>query len=346
MRPDDADRIEPDGLIELDGDTPVTSALAEPDEKVWWNTYSPRFEMPISFSGSALVLASFLGLLVLVLFIAYNIGGKPKGPTQIAMVDGDDESGLGTAGSGGNPDPIVTGESAPTAQDFANVLPNPDLTLPEVREELRKQIQLDDPNAQLPISSEKAAGLMALDEEIRKALLGQKKGAGGPNAEGDQGTGKGKGGTGADSTRARSLRWIMRFKTTSGRDYLNQLSAIGAEVIVPVPPDNKQAHLFKDLANPRPGTFVTEKDWGRLADKIQFSDYTRKSVLEVSEALNLDFTPKLFMAFFPRELEDRMSRLEKGHQNRRSEDIEETVFEVIARGGKPEIIVSSQKIKR
>ena len=203
-----------------------------------------------------------------------------------------------------------------------------------------------DKNSPIPIADQNAASISALDKSIQDKLYGQKKGTGGPGVQGDGGQGSGPGGTGSDSTRARSLRWIMRFKTAGGRDYLNQLSSLGAEVVVPLVSDPKQAHLFSDLSNPKPGTMMTDKDWARLGGQIQFMDHTRKSVLEVSEALNLDFTPKVFMAFFPRDLEDKLSRMERGYQNRRSEDIDETVFEVIFRGGKYEMIVASQKIKR
>jgi hypothetical protein len=337
------DRDDRDELDEVEDET---DALAEPDEKTFWNTYSPRHEMPISHVASALILLSFVGLLALFGMFALNSSNR-KG-AELGLYSGDDDSGVGTEGSGGVENPITIGDNTAMKEDLQKIVPNLDQTLPQVKEELKKIFDADNPNSSTPISDDKLAPLLALDEKLRDKLLGtgQKKGSGGPNAQGDQGNGQGSGGTGADSTRARSLRWIMRFKTAGGQDYLNQLSYLGAEVVVPLPPDNKQHYLFKDLANPKPGTMTTEKDWDRLAGQIQFSDYTRKSVLEVSQALNLDFTPKLFLAFFPRELEDRMSRMERGHQNRRSEDIEETVFEVIVRGGKYEIVVASQKLKR
>jgi hypothetical protein len=330
-----------------DLDRTETDALAEPDDQTFWNTYSPRFEMPISYVGSALVIVSFFGLLMLFSYLSLTVSNNRPG-AQLAIIGGDDDSGLGEAGSGGKENPITLGENAAMREDLKNILPNLDQTLPQVKDDIRKSFEFENPNSNIAISDEKLAPIASLDEAIQKKLLGigQKKGNGGANAEGDEGTGKGKGGTGADSTRARSLRWIMRFKTASGRDYLNQLSSLGAEIVVPLPPQNKQAYLFKDLANPKPGTNMTDNDWNRLAGQIQFSDYSPKSVREVSESLNLDITPKLFLAFFPKDFEEKLSRMERGHQNRRTEDIEETVFEVIFRGGKYEMVVASQKLKR
>jgi hypothetical protein len=344
MRTDDHDDREDKDETEL----ATPAALSEPDEKTFWSTYSPRFEMPISYTGSALIIASFVGLLAVILYLSTYFGKESPGAVMSMVDGGDDAFGAGKAGDGGVENPITIGQNTPTPEDIANILPTPDLTLPEVTENLRKDLKLDDLNAQIPIASENAAALAALDKQLRDKLLGigQQKGSGGRNVKGDGGDGPGDGGTGADSTRARSLRWIMRFKTTNGRDYLNQLSALGAEVLVPLATDPKNSHIFRDLANPKPGTMATDSDFARLAGKIQFSDYTKKSVREMRDALGLDFTPRLFLAFFPKKLEEEMQRMEKGFRNRRSEDIEETVFEVIVRDGKPQIFVADQKLKK
>jgi hypothetical protein len=53
-----------------------------------------------------------------------------------------------------------------------------------------------------------------------------------------------------------------------------------------------------------------------------------------------------FWAFFPRGLEDELSRKELAYRNRRSEDIEETIFSVLIRGGSYEVVVVAQTPKR
>ena len=57
-------------------------------------------------------------------------------------------------------------------------------------------------------------------------------------------------------------------------------------------------------------------------------------------------TPTAFWAFFPKELEEKLARMETGYRNRRSEDIEETIFRVTIRGGSYELVVDDQRIKK
>lgn len=324
---------------EQHSDPDPTQVLAEPGDSTFWGTYSPRYEMPISYTASALILASFVGLLAVILALASQTT-RDKPPPVLSVYPGPDDTGDGER-ERGHENPLVVGDNTPTQEDISRVLPNPSVILPQVKEDIRQAILSDDPNFDQPIPDEKAVGYKLLDEEVRKKLLniGQRKGS----PDGKEGA---VGGTGSDSTRARSLRWVLRFKTNSGRDYLSQLSALGAEVLVPLNEDSKKHHMFKDLANPKPGTLATDKDMDRLSRLIQFTDFTRKSVREVADTLGLDYTPKLFLAFFPRDMEDKLSRLEKAYQNRRSEDVEETAFEMVMKGGKYEIIVASQKLKK
>lgn len=53
-----------------------------------------------------------------------------------------------------------------------------------------------------------------------------------------------------------------------------------------------------------------------------------------------------FWAFFPRELEDELARKEQHYRNRRPEDVEETVFRVVVRGGACEVVVWGQTPRR
>jgi len=83
-----------------------------------------------------------------------------------------------------------------------------------------------------------------------------------------------------------------------------------------------------------------------LAGKIRFSDARHNAVQGVAGAVGLDFTPRTFWAFFPKELEDKLARLETGYRNKRSDDIEETIFRVTMRGGSYDVIVDEQRMKR
>jgi hypothetical protein len=137
----------------------------------------------------------------------------------------------------------------------------------------------------------------------------------------------------------------MRFNTKSGRDYLDQLKALGAVVMIPVPPKNDKMYILRDLGNPQVNQFATDADIAEQSTKIQFQDVRKASNEAIQEALRLPFTPVAFWAFFPKELEDTMSRLEVAYQNKRAEDIKETVYQVIFTGGQPRLQVVKQKLK-
>ena len=76
--------------------------------------------------------------------------------------------------------------------------------------------------------------------------IGQKKGDGATGNGGEGGPGAGTG-TRADNTHARTMRWVIAFKTLGGRDYLDQLQGFGAKLIVPMA-DGKTMMLFRSLA--------------------------------------------------------------------------------------------------
>lgn len=319
----------------------------EPADETFWQTYSPNLELPLATIASifahVLIVAALIGLLVLA------SRGPEKSSVPIMLVDGgSDATGDGSVGSGGVADPIAIGGAAPKPQDF-DALPLPN-ALPDVRKDIQDRIAIDDPNAVTKMSDEKAAAYGSLDKALQDKLLGlgQKKGTPGGAGSGDTGQpGTGGGGTGADSTRARGLRWVVRFKTNSGRDYVDQLAGLGAVIAVPAPPDYKKSMLvFRTPANPAAQSVATDQDFRAFGGQIQFCDFKRESVQQVSEALNLKFTPPAFWAFFPKELEEELSRKETGYRNRRAEEIEETKFQVVSRGGKYEAVVVEQTFKR
>ena len=313
----------------------------EPGSEVFWKTYNQNLELPI-----AVLMAGFLhvlivaGLILGMWFIGRSTPDKESVP--IALVDnGEDDNGKGNPNNGGVEDPLTKGDVSPIAADF-QALPLPDnVTLPEIQQEIQDRLELDKDLATVKITEEKAAAYAGLDQTIRDKLLpvGQKKGTGAGPA--------GPGGTGSDATRARSLRWVMRFKTSSGRDYLDQLAGLGAIVVVPIPPDNKSAYVFRELSNPKPGEVVSEAEWHRLAQQIQFCDFKQDSVRQVSGELGLaSVKPHMFWAFFPKSLEDRLAKLEREYQNRSADAIEETVFQVTMTNGRYELVVVRQTLKK
>ena len=319
-----------------------------PPEDAFWQVYSPNYELPIASLISILAHVLLVAGAGAILLLAFH-SGTDKTSVPISLVEGGfDDAGDGSPGSGGIADPLARGDQAPSQQDFA-ALPLP-TDLPTIKDEVAKQIALEDPAASIRLSDEKAAELALLDKAIRDKLLGagQRQGSGTGVGSGDSGqSGTGPGGYGADSTRARGLRWVIRFRTSSGRDYLAQLRSLGAILVVPTPPDFKnRMYIFRDLNNPVPGTVMTPEDWDTLANQIRFCDFKQESGRQISEAIGLPFTAPYFWAFFPKGLENDLARMETSYQNRRAEDIEETVFQAVQRAGRFELVVARQTLKR
>ncbi len=331
----------PDGVVLLEDPT-------EPDEE-FWQLYSPNFEMPIGWVAGILVVALMFAAVVAIVALANREADKSGVPIILSPDDGDADAGDGKLGGGGqeNPKVIADFQSKPSQEDISQILPDIS-TLPEVKDEFNKKVQAEDPDAQIAFSDAKAIEYKSLAEDVRNKMLGigGKKGTPGGSGTGDGPAGDGNSGKGVNGSRARSLRWVLLFRTSSGRDYLDQLAAIGAEVAVPIPPDNKELILFKNLKNPGKGERMTQDQLIRLSGQMQFSDIKRESVQSVSDALGMDFTPSSFWAFFPKGAEVELAKLEKGYNNRQPEDIAETKFRVEMVGGRYRFVVSEQKLRR
>ena len=149
------------------------------------------------------------------------------------------------------------------------------------------------------------------------------------------------------AARYRRAWTCVQLQTVRGAstDYLAQLQAMGAQILVPIPggPDSL---FIADITNPSGQRKASDADLRSLAGKIQFSDSRRDAVQGVAGALGLDFTPKTFFAFFPKGMEEQLAREETKFRNRRAEDIEETVFRVTIRGGTYTLVVDEQIAKK
>jgi len=336
-------RIDPDALSEFEAMRPG------PPEEEFWERYNRRLEFPLS-TVAAVLLHVLIAVVIIRVLLVLAASAPDRSSVDIKMVPemgGLDDDGGGMAGSGGAPDPLAKGENDPWKANAA-VLPDAS-TLPKVQEDLRKAINLDEPGVDAQVSAANAAQYEAVDVELKKKLLGigVKKGSGAEGGKGFDGSkGTGPGGAGANSSRARSLRWVMRFSTADGQDYVAQLAAMGAVILVPLPPENKDCLYFADLKNRDNRKMATAADINALAGQIKFSDTRAESVRGVCDALGVREAARSFWAFFPRGLEDELSRKETNYRNRKAEDIEETVYRVIARGGTYEIIVDDQTPKR
>lgn len=307
--------------------------------------YSPNFEMPISWVSGVLVVALLFAAVVAIVALANREDDKSGVPIVLGPDGGDDDSGDGKDGGGPEKPALADFNTPASKEDFQAVLPE-NVSLPEVKDKVLDKIRAEDPDADIAVSDKAAASYGGLGEELQKKLLGGGKPGPGTGTGGGESGKDGNGGKGASSSRARSLRWVLQFRTYSGRDYLDQLAALNAEVALPLPPDNNRFILYKNLKNPGKGEIMSQDQLVRLSGQIQFSDIRRESVRSVADALGVDFAPNSFWAFLPRTVEDELSRLEKGYNNRQPEDIAETKFQVQIVGGRYKFVVSEQTLKR
>lgn len=315
-----------------------------PPDESFDEKYNKHLEFPVSLVGAVLFHVFVGAVIVFALGVLLAGQDKPTVPVKLVNLTGMDEVGEGSAGSGGEEDPFFKANGDPV-KALQDSLADPS-KLPEVKEDIRQTIKYLDPTGNLPISNANAAAYKGLEESVRKKLLGARQGSGPGKGSGFDGTqGTGPGGTGADSTLGRNMRWVLRFKVSSGRDYLEQLRAMGAELLIPIPGSDKCV-LISDLNKESDQRQASDDDLRRMSEKIKFSDSRPEAVRGVSQTLKLDFTPKSFWAFFPKEIEQDLAKKETGYRNRRTEDIEETIFRVTVRGGSYELVVDEQTLKR
>lgn len=311
----------------------------EPDgvlEQPFYERYNSRLEMPIAIAAAVLVPVAMFFLVVVYLTMP-NSADTSTPP--IKWLDGEDDSGEGSMGSGGE-EALAVG-MAPRQADLDRVLNKADIN--KVKEELEKAIKIDGvTDVDIPDST--AAALGSLHESIREKLAGQKKGTGGPGTGGNAGAGTGPGGTGADSTQTRALRWIIKFDTSSGKDYLDQIAGLGGRVLVQVQGDNKRMYYFKNPGHSEK-RIASDADYEEINGWLRFSDIREKSVEAVAQALNLGYTPPMFIVFFPKPLEAKLDKLEREYRGRDPKDIKETVYKVVRKGGEYDLFVIDQKTK-
>jgi hypothetical protein len=205
--------------------------------------------------------------------------------------------------------------------------------------------------------SETGKALARMDDGLARKLrdgLNPGKGQGGPGSGGGKGSGQGTGeGPGVGPGKAtlqqrekRMLRWNMQFTASTGIEYLSQLKGLGAILAFPVTEGAEPRFMIvRDL---RPGGKLLDEDVSKI-DRIFWFDTKERSVRDIVSVLGIRLPrmPDRFVAFMPKDLEDKLFAMERNHVEkvlRRTFDedrIEETRFRVVPNGRgkyKPELL--------
>jgi hypothetical protein len=341
---------------------PKADAPTPPEER-FWKRYSPHGEAPLSAVGSFTIHLLVGGLLVLALAataaaLAKTSRNLPIEPVRLKI----------PGGGGGHKQGTGDGPNIGGAEDVGQEGGKDEFNIPGINEDVPKvkltpaevktvqeKFAPEDARYIARSNSETAKALARLEDGIRKKITPGPgtpgKGQGGSGQGGGKDKGKGKGvGPGEGDGKAtltqrekRMLRWHMRFTANNGREYVEQLRALGAILAFPTregaDPDYK---LVRDL---HPKAKLLSEDLSNI-QRIYWIDDKPRSVNDVCQYLGLNIRPSRFVAFMPEELEADLYRMERNYVEkvlRRKFDeelIDETNFVVVFKGGKyrPELL--------
>jgi len=321
------------------------SITGEPSEEHFWQKYSPRYEFPISNVASVAV--HVLALFAIVYLTSRLMKNDDVPPVRIVGHKVPSESlGILPGGAATEGGPKEEAKDREQSTDPKRVVPDPklknDAALPKIQIPglpLEPSPFLFDP----PIAKEKPGlkRLADLNEQLKGRIDEINRGTGKNPASKEPGNGKDgpQGGVKPpDSTVERMNRWEILFRTKDGADYLKQLNAFKAKVVIPEPPDWKTNRLFDELTSPNAGRPLKDQE----LPPMHFVDNKKDSASKVARALGLDFDPPYFIAFFPKEFENDLAAKEQSYRNRKADQIFSTTFRVIERRGEFVITVSDQ----
>lgn len=313
--------------------------LAPPEEQ-FWDRYSPHHEFPLSSVGSVALHIGALVLFVLALWLLSRMTISDKTPVPmrtVTLTDGDGPEGRGSGGGTDRKENID-----PVRQNNPRDVPKVNLeqVAPEVKKYLPKSHDQNGPRPEDLPNLNKYAGL---DPDLQRRLMegasgkkgtGPGDGSGGPGPDGAGGGNKGD----ASSSANRGIRWELNFKTASGDDYLAQLRAMKATLLIPQPSD------FKEYKAYRLGEgSIQGEDYDAKLPGLHFIDDDGGSASRLVRAMGLSFSPPRFLAFFPKDIEEELARKEREFRGRKESEIFLTSFRILMRDGRPSITVIGQE---
>lgn len=319
--------------------------LAPPSEE-FWERYSPHHEFPLSSVGSIALHIAGLVAILLALWLLSRLAISDKTPVpNVTMRLADDGNGQEGRGAGGGTDRKE--DVDPVRQN--NPRDVPQAKIEEVVPELKKFLPSVPSNQQglRPEDLPAVPKFAGLDPDLQRKLLegmnGKKGGGAGEGSGGPGPEGAGSGNSPDPSSSAsRAIRWELNFKTQSGEDYLAQLRAMKATLLIPQPSDWKTYKSYRlEDSSLRGEDFDISKMPG-----LHFIDDDAGSASRLARAMGLNFSPPKFLAFFPKDIEDELAAKEREFRGRKESEIFSTTFKILVRDGRPTIVVIGQEAVR
>lgn len=306
-----------------------TAAGSAIDEDSFWTLYSPRGEFPLSSTAS--VVLHLLAVLLIIL-IGRLVLTKPVEPPGVDVLQvSPDPIAAPDVGAGDGPQSEETLEGAQKDAEESLAQTPPSEEIAAVDEAVKSDVDVPDTQGQKQQAKRKAQQAKSAAQSARERLEAAKN-----RLQENLGGSGGGGGRGPTGRAARVARWILRFDTTNARDYLNQLGGLGAQIAFP---DRGEKYLyFSNLASPTPKREL--KDFSNET-QLYWIDENPESVAMVCQYLRVQ-NSGFFLAFLPRELEERMLRMELAYMNLAEEEIASTTFRVVRRGGGYDVQVERQ----
>jgi len=342
-----------------------------PPEEQFWKRYSPHHEAPLSGISSVATHVVLILMILLIAWVASKVKDEDENrslPVDVVRVQfpGGGGSKTGVGNRPGGPEASEEKENPGTAEKPSDQKPPADEPPPKLSVPIQEGIKNEfdnDPHIKRILKEgapRTAQALFELDRDVREKLrrnVNPGVGQGGSGRGGGRDTGKDKGTGGGEGPgqaalnqrEKRQLRWAMTFSTQNGIDYLNQLNGFGA--IVAIPQGDGQFFVLHDLKNPKSGKVEDISKFNR----IYWVDNKPQSVESLTTALGLRGIPPpdhfFFAAFFPQELEQKLTDRELAYLQQRygkkdENIIHETKFDVIRSGGKYDVRVSGMTLNR
>lgn len=291
------------------------SAPVMPPEEKFWQRHSPHNEFSLSGVGTLTVYV----LLGLVILGGVKLSGllTPAQDFSMGALASDFEEGDGA----GVPNPSTPREAVQPPQiERPAILPTADplsLPRPPVGEVVSESTPAKPEDGNPPAETTDLPNRFG---KIGEGIPGSLQGENRPGKPGGP-----KPGNLENKPRVAAMqRWNMVFDTKNGDDYRKQLASLGA--ILAFRDNSGQVWVIRKLTPPvQPAV----EDWRKLQG-ISWEDDNPQSVRNLAAALGLPEAPAGIAAFFPAELEQKLTALEKKFAgNRPLANVKETRFRIL-----------------